>query len=183
MPKFIDKKTGSIHYTDYIAPAGKSFCGDRTSCENCPILAERTCQGWTGTCRDWVNSHPYRAAELMGYAVDEKYPKANPYLELEAKRKAAYLDNALRISRTKAAEERSRGVNVPDNNLIDLNAIKRAEINERCIILKNMIEAAAEIAGLNICVYDGKIGFVDQEKWRIVAVWEPQYHAPHEEES
>ncbi len=72
---------------------------------------------------------------------------------------------------------------MPDNNLIDLNAIKRAKINERCIILKNMIEAAAEIAGLNICVYDGKIGFVDQEKWRIVAVWEPHYHAPHEEES
>ena len=72
---------------------------------------------------------------------------------------------------------------MPDNNLIDLNAIKHEEIKERCIILKNAIEAAAEIAGLNICVYDGKIGFVDQEKWRIVALWEPQYHAPRQEET
>ena len=72
---------------------------------------------------------------------------------------------------------------MPDNNLINLNAIKRAEINERCIILKNMIEAAAEIAGLNICVYDGKIGFVDQEKWRIVGLWTPQYRVPNREEN
>lgn len=70
-----------------------------------------------------------------------------------------------------------------NNNLIDLNVIKRAEINERCIILKNLIEAAAEIAGLNICVHDGKIGFVDQERWRIVALWEPQYRVPNQEEN
>ena len=69
------------------------------------------------------------------------------------------------------------------NNLINLDEIERADINERCVVLKNMIEAAAEIAGLNICVYDGKIGFIDQEKWRIVALWEPQYHAPRQEET
>lgn len=68
-----------------------------------------------------------------------------------------------------------------NNNLINLDEIKRAEINKRCIILKNLIEAAAEIAGLNICVYEGKIAFVDQERWRIVAVWEPQHHVPRQE--
>ena len=69
-----------------------------------------------------------------------------------------------------------------NNNLINLDEIKRADINQRCIILKNLIEAAAKIAGLNICVYEGKIAFVDQERWRIVAVWETQYHVPRQEE-
>lgn len=72
---------------------------------------------------------------------------------------------------------------MPDNNVIGLNEIKRAEINERCIILKELIEIAAEITGLNICVHDGKIGFVDQENWRIVALWEQQYRVPHQGES
>lgn len=72
---------------------------------------------------------------------------------------------------------------MPDNNLTELNAIKHEEIKERCIILKNLIETACEIAGLNICVYDGKIGFVDQENWRIVGLWTPQYRVPHQEEN
>lgn len=70
-----------------------------------------------------------------------------------------------------------------DNNVIELNAIKREEINERCIVLKKMIETACEATGLNICVHDGKIGFVDQENWRIVGLWTPQYRVPNQEEN
>jgi hypothetical protein len=43
------------------------------------------------------------------------------------------------------------------------------------IQLKQMIVDACIASGLNICVSDGKIGFVDQEERKIIAVWDPQY--------
>lgn len=70
-----------------------------------------------------------------------------------------------------------------DNNLVQMSEIKREEINKRCIIFKKLIEKSAELVHLNLCVHEGKIGFVDQERWRIVAVWEPMYHRPSDDEN
>ena len=46
---------------------------------------------------------------------------------------------------------------------------------ERAMALKNKIEAACIEYGLNMTIYDGKIGFVDQDARKIVAVWTPDY--------
>ena len=43
------------------------------------------------------------------------------------------------------------------------------------IKLKRAIEKAAIRYGLNLTVYQGKIGFVDQKAQKIIALWEPQY--------
>lgn len=48
-------------------------------------------------------------------------------------------------------------------------------IEERVVYLKSVIEKGCILAGLNLTVYDGKIGFVDQNQNKIVALWEPQY--------
>lgn len=37
--------------------------------------------------------------------------------------------------------------------------------------------------GLNLCVYDGKIGFVDQKQSKIVALWEPKFQGREDKES
>ncbi len=42
-------------------------------------------------------------------------------------------------------------------------------------IKKNIVNACVKY-GLNLTVYDGKIGFVDQKAKKIVALWTPQYH-------
>lgn len=41
-------------------------------------------------------------------------------------------------------------------------------------MVKGIKQTAIE-NGLNLTVYDGKIGFVDQEQGRIVALWSPEY--------
>jgi len=41
--------------------------------------------------------------------------------------------------------------------------------------LIRLIKMACVACGLNLTIYDGKIGVVDQEASKIVAVWEPQY--------
>ena len=46
---------------------------------------------------------------------------------------------------------------------------------EKVIKLKKAIEKAAIKDGLNLTVYDGKIGFVDQEQKKIVALWTPEH--------
>ena len=48
-------------------------------------------------------------------------------------------------------------------------------VEERCVRLKKLIEMSAVACGLNLTVYDGKIGFVDQEQQKIVALWGPEY--------
>ena len=53
---------------------------------------------------------------------------------------------------------------------------------ERAVIaLKLDIEAACIKHGLNITVYDGRIGFVDQAEKKIVALWNPEYVMPKED--
>ena len=42
-------------------------------------------------------------------------------------------------------------------------------------LLKADITAACIKHGLNLTIYDGKIGFVDQKSKRVIAVWEPEY--------
>lgn len=51
----------------------------------------------------------------------------------------------------------------------------KATVEDRVLWLKTVIGCAAMKAGLNITVYDGKIGFVDQEERKIVALWKPEY--------
>ena len=46
---------------------------------------------------------------------------------------------------------------------------------EKVIAMKKEIVAIAEKYGLNLTVYDGKIGFVDQEQKKIVALWTPEF--------
>lgn len=55
------------------------------------------------------------------------------------------------------------------------------DANHRCKILKKVIEEACVMLGLNLCVYGGKIGFVDQKQSKIVALWEPKFQS-HEDE-
>lgn len=46
---------------------------------------------------------------------------------------------------------------------------------ERVTNMKLAIEVIAAQYGLNLTVYDGKIGFVDQEQKKIVALWTPEF--------
>ena len=48
-------------------------------------------------------------------------------------------------------------------------------LEERVVYVKNVMVKACLLAGLNLTVYDGKIGFVDQSQRKIVALWDPQY--------
>lgn len=53
---------------------------------------------------------------------------------------------------------------------------------ERITFLKQAIETARVMAGLNLTVYNGKIGFVDQEERKIVALWSPEFSIPEQSE-
>lgn len=46
---------------------------------------------------------------------------------------------------------------------------------EKVINMKKDIEQIAIEYGLNLTIYDGKIGFVDQKQKKIVALWSPEY--------
>lgn len=48
-------------------------------------------------------------------------------------------------------------------------------VEQRVLKLKQLIEMSAVACGLNLTVYEGKIGFVDQEQQKIVALWGPEY--------
>lgn len=48
-------------------------------------------------------------------------------------------------------------------------------VEERVKYIQSVIVKACILAGLNITVYDGKIGFVDQTQRKLVALWEPQH--------
>ena len=45
----------------------------------------------------------------------------------------------------------------------------------RALALKKAIEKACIAHGLNLTIYDGRIGFVDQEEGKIVMLWGAQY--------
>lgn len=51
---------------------------------------------------------------------------------------------------------------------------------EKVNAMKEGIELLAVQYGLNLTVYDGKIGFVDQEQKKIVALWTPEFCLPGE---
>ena len=53
---------------------------------------------------------------------------------------------------------------------------------EKVIEMKKEIENIATHYGLNLTVLDGKIGFVDQDAKKIVAVWNPEYNLQTESE-
>lgn len=53
-------------------------------------------------------------------------------------------------------------------------------IQERVILAKKEIKNVAVKYGLNLTIYDGKIGFVDQEEKKIVALWSPEFKLQEE---
>lgn len=53
--------------------------------------------------------------------------------------------------------------------------IRDMTTEEKVIAMKEGITAVAMLYGLNLTVYEGKIGFVDQKQKKIVAVWTPEY--------
>ncbi len=54
-------------------------------------------------------------------------------------------------------------------------------IERRVNRMVKAIEKAAIRNRLNLTIYNGKIGFVDQEQRKIVALWEANYTMPKEE--
>lgn len=52
------------------------------------------------------------------------------------------------------------------------------DYEEKVIGLKLDIEQACIRHGLNLTVYDGRIGFVDQKIGKIVALWTPEFKMP-----
>jgi hypothetical protein len=53
---------------------------------------------------------------------------------------------------------------------------------ENVIKMRNEIEHIAIKYGLNLTVYDGKIGFVDQEQKKIIALWSPEFKPEGEQQ-
>jgi hypothetical protein len=53
---------------------------------------------------------------------------------------------------------------------------------EKVIEMKKEIESIAIQYGLNLTIYDGKIGFVDQKQKKIVALWNPEFILKEESE-
>lgn len=51
----------------------------------------------------------------------------------------------------------------------------RMDSRMRALALKKAIEKACITYGLNLTIYDGRIGFVAQEEMKIVALWDAQY--------
>lgn len=51
------------------------------------------------------------------------------------------------------------------------------EMQKRALALKKEIENACIKHGLNLTIYEKKIGFVDQKEKKIVMVWNAEYHA------
>jgi hypothetical protein len=49
------------------------------------------------------------------------------------------------------------------------------EAQKRALNLKQEIEEACIRNNLNMTIYDGMIGFVDQSQRKIVMVWNPKY--------
>ena len=53
---------------------------------------------------------------------------------------------------------------------------------EKVIEMKKEIESIAIHYGLNLTIYDGKIGFVDQKAKKIVALWTPKFSVQTEKD-
>lgn len=49
------------------------------------------------------------------------------------------------------------------------------DAQKKALQLKEDIEKACIKRGLNLTIYDGKIGFVNQEEGKIVMLWNPEY--------
>ena len=49
------------------------------------------------------------------------------------------------------------------------------EVQKKAVELQKEIETACVRYGLNLTIYDGKIGFVDQTNRKIVMLWEAKY--------
>lgn len=56
--------------------------------------------------------------------------------------------------------------------------MESTEVQKRVSSLVEDIQNACIKHGLNMTLYDGGIGFVDQKLMKIVAVWEPTFTPP-----
>ena len=68
--KFRNPKTGEIYWVAWDNCNASGFCSE-IDCSECPI------NGMGSNCSAWVNSNPYKAAQLMGYEVVEDEPLVN----------------------------------------------------------------------------------------------------------
>lgn len=53
---------------------------------------------------------------------------------------------------------------------------KMTDMQKKALKLKEDIERACIENGLNLTIYDKKIGFVDHKEGRIIMLWEPVYY-------
>lgn len=49
------------------------------------------------------------------------------------------------------------------------------DMQKRALMLKEDIEKACIRNGLNLTIYDGKIGFVDHKAGKIIMLWNPVF--------
>lgn len=58
---------------------------------------------------------------------------------------------------------------------MDIKGIQMADMQKKALKLKEDIEKACIKRGLNLTIYNGKLGFVDQSKRKTVMLWSPKY--------
>ena len=56
--------------------------------------------------------------------------------------------------------------------------LEKSDIEKRVSRMMEAIQRAAIKNRLNLTIYEGKIGFVDQEHRKIVALWDANYTMP-----
>lgn len=66
-------------------------------------------------------------------------------------------------------------VKIKERSAAEYEAQHMKEIRTRAVNLKETIETACRVYGMNLTIHEGKIGFVDPGSKRIVMLWGPEY--------
>lgn len=72
--KFLNKETGEIFDFKYKTCTDTGFCNKYrfNSCKGCPIMEQDKSNYFINPCTSWIENHPQKAAELMGYELIEE---------------------------------------------------------------------------------------------------------------
>lgn len=73
------------------------------------------------------------------------------------------------------------GAKFKERTATEVEALALKEARIRAVKLKETIETVCKCYGMNLTIYNGKIGFVDPGSKRIVMLWEAQYKMNVEE--
>lgn len=68
-----------------------------------------------------------------------------------------------------------RGVRFKEQTATEVKDLTLKEERIRAVKLKEIIETACKYYGMNLTIYDGKIGFVDPGSKKIVMLWGAEY--------